>query len=75
MKESSLRIEANHFTPGSETRIDGHDFPGTQWGCKQQLAEIFCKYPYGFFIGVVFCAEPEFVFNRRFQQTLIAIVN
>ena len=73
MQKGTLCIQADHFASRTESRVDTHHPFLPQRRGQQQLTEVFCEYPNGFFIGLLLAECGKLGFNGRFQQALVGI--
>ena len=73
MQKGTLCIQADHFASRTESRVDTHHPFLPQRRGQQQLTEVFCEYPNGFFIGLLFAECGKLGFNGRFQQAFVGI--
>ena len=75
MQQLSLGVEADQLAAGPEARVYGHQALLSHRSGKEQLAQVGTENLYGFNVRLLFRAAYEFIAHRRFQQTLVGVLD
>ena len=75
MQQLSLGVEADQLAAGPEARVYGQQALLSHRSGKEQLAQVGTENLYGFNVRLLFRAAYEFIAHRRFQQTLVGVLD
>src|SRR4030067_1975201 len=75
MEQFALPVKADHFAPGSETRVDGKDVLSAEWRRKQKLSQVFDKYPNSLGIRPLLGCKADLSLHGSRQKSFVAVMN
>ena len=75
VEQLALPVEADDLAAGAEARVDGQDVLAAERRGEQQLAQVVGEDADGFGVGAFLGFDPHFHFNRRPEQTLVAVLH
>src|SRR3972149_580694 len=75
MKQLSLAIYADHFTPGTEPGVDGENVLAPKRRGKQKLVQVLCENPDWFGISAFFRGKPDLALHGEREKPLVAVMD
>ena len=74
-EQIALCVEHHHFASRADARVDAHDALLSEWGCKQQLAQVLTEYFDGLVVGFLFAQRGKLCLHLRAEETFEGIVD